>query len=69
MANKTLPPACEPAIRVQTPEKGNYSTMNRIYQGRVTKVEISAGKDEWKVSDDGEFALWQHHEFFQDAVN
>ena len=43
--------------------------MNRIYQGRVTKVEISVGNGEWKVSDDGEFALWQPHEFFQDAVN
>ncbi len=46
--------------------------MNRIYQGRVTKVEILNGK-----SADGQpqelpnwqSALWQHHELFQDAVN
>ena len=43
--------------------------MNRIYQGRVSKVEISDGKNEWKKLDDGESALWQHHEFFQDTVN
>lgn len=48
--------------------------MNRIYQGRVTKVEIPDGKDEhgnpkWKKLDDGEFALWHQHELFQDAVN
>ncbi len=48
--------------------------MNRIYQGRVSKIEIPDGKDEqgkpkWKKLDDGEHALWQHHEHFQDAVN
>ena len=48
--------------------------MNRIYQGRVSKVEIPDGKDEhgkpkWKRLDAGESALWQHHELFQDAVN
>jgi hypothetical protein len=43
--------------------------MNRIYQGRVSKVEISDGKSEWKKLDGGESALWQHHKFFQDAVN
>jgi hypothetical protein len=58
--------------------------MNRIYQGRVSKVEIPDGKDEqgnprWKKLDAGESALpvapkpseggWQHHELFQDAVN
>ena len=52
--------------------------MNRIYQGRVTNVEIVKGKDgkpepfdagpkvarqEWQD------ALWQHHQLFQDAVN
>ena len=43
--------------------------MNRIYQGRVTRVEITDGKDEWKNLPDGDSALWQHHELFQDAVN
>jgi hypothetical protein len=48
--------------------------MNRIYQGRVTAVEIPDGKDEqgnpkWKKLDDWQSALWQHHELFQDAVN
>ena len=48
--------------------------MNRIYQGKVTAVEIPDGKDEqgkpkWKKLDDGESALWQHHQLFQDAVN
>jgi hypothetical protein len=43
--------------------------MNRIYQGKVTAVEIPNGKDEWKKLDDGESAIWQHHQLFQDAVN
>ncbi len=43
--------------------------MNRIYQGRVSKVEIPDGKDEWKKLDGGESALWQHHQLFQDAGN
>lgn len=59
--------------------------MNRIYQGRVTKVQMpapaSAGqqvgrkkekraeKTDWIDLPDGEAALWRHHEVFQDAVN
>jgi hypothetical protein len=53
--------------------------MNRIYQGRVSAVEIpKAGtKNEWEPLDPdpklakqkAEDALWQHHELFQDAVN
>lgn len=48
--------------------------MNRIYQGKLTAVEIPDGKDEqdrpkWKKLDAAESALWQHHELFQDAVN
>jgi hypothetical protein len=43
--------------------------MNRIYQGRVSKVEIPDGKNEWKKLDDGESAPWQHHQLFQDAGN
>jgi hypothetical protein len=57
--------------------------MNRIYQGRVSKVQIldpeknSNSPDRWKeLSSDsreacrlGEEMLWQHHELFQDAVN
>ena len=49
--------------------------MNRIYQGKVTAVEIPDGKDEpgkplgyWSLSiGDSPKAL--HHELFQDAVN
>ncbi len=48
--------------------------MNRIYQGKVTKVEIPDGIDEsgktrWKPLDDWQSALWRHHVLFQDAVN
>ena len=53
--------------------------MNRIYQGRVSAVEIPKPgvKNEWEPLDaepkvarkKGEDALWQHHELFQDAVN
>jgi hypothetical protein len=47
--------------------------MNRIYQGRVTKVEVpkagTTGKREWEQLDTGEEALWHHHQCFQDAVN
>jgi hypothetical protein len=51
--------------------------MNRIYQGRVTSVEVAASKREFRpVSEDpkearriGESILWEHHELFQDAVN
>lgn len=59
--------------------------MNRIYQGRVTKVQMAVplsneeppgekkakpeNKVEWKDLDDGGGRLWQHHELFQDAVN
>lgn len=59
--------------------------MNRIYQGRVTKVQVQASgkpaepdgrkgaqkaqKTDWLDLPDGEAALWRHHELFQDAVN
>ncbi|PYL22723.1 MAG: hypothetical protein DMF44_10135, partial [Verrucomicrobia bacterium] len=48
--------------------------MNRIYQGKVTAMEIPNGKDErgqskWKKLDDWQSILWQHHQLFQDAVN
>lgn len=59
--------------------------MNRIYQGRVTKVQVQAPaksaepdgrkgtpktqKAEWIDLTEGESALWRHHELFQDAVN
>jgi hypothetical protein len=44
--------------------------MNRIYQGRVTKVEIFNGKNaEPQPLDNWEEKIWQHHELFQDAVN
>jgi hypothetical protein len=46
--------------------------MNRIYQGRVTKVEILNGKNadnQPQELPDWQSALWQHHELFQDGVN
>lgn len=50
--------------------------MNRIYQGRVSAVELADGKDFKPLDPDPEIArrrgeemLWQHHEVFQDAVN
>ncbi len=51
--------------------------MNRIYQGRVSNVEIPDGKDNWKpldpdpkiARDKWQALLWRHHELFQDAVN
>ncbi|MFA5264366.1 MAG: type V CRISPR-associated protein Cas12b [Opitutaceae bacterium] len=50
--------------------------MNRIYQGRVTAVELRDGS-QWKPFDPAprrnrelwSAALWGHHELFQDAVN
>ncbi len=42
--------------------------MNRIYQGKVTAVEIPDGKDEQGKPLDLD-VLWRHHELFQDAVN
>ena len=52
--------------------------MNRIYQGKVTNVEILKGKDGQPEPFDADpklarqkwqDALWQHHQLFQDAVN
>jgi len=44
--------------------------MNRIYQGKVTYVEILTGKAaEAKPLEAWADKLWQHHELFQDAVN
>ena len=49
--------------------------MNRIYQGRVTRVEKlkpgANGKsnEDWQPLDNWEDTLWQHHVLFQDAVN
>jgi len=49
--------------------------MNRIYQGRVTRVETAnpdknAQPDQrWLPLPDWETKLWQHHKLFQDAVN
>ena len=37
--------------------------MNRIYQGRVTRVETL---DEQELP---KSVLWEHHKLFQDAVN
>lgn len=48
--------------------------MNRIYQGRVTNVQLAkAGTKqkevEWEALPNWEEALWNHHQLFQDAVN
>ena len=47
--------------------------MNRIYQGRVTRVEVSrsaTGSDSpWGPAPGNDELLWQHHALFQDAVN
>ncbi len=48
-----------------------HPAMNRIYQGRVSSVQISKPgvKNEWDPLPDWQDALWGHHELFQDAVN
>jgi hypothetical protein len=44
--------------------------MNRIYQGRVSKVEIPGDKENpWQPLPNWQDILWHHHELFQDAVN
>jgi len=46
--------------------------MNRIYQGRVSKVEIPKPGDKenpWQPLPNWQDILWKHHELFQDAVN
>lgn len=57
--------------------------MNRIYQGRVSRVQTlrpigdcnckptqhGTKPEHWTDLPDGEAALWAHHELFQDAVN
>ncbi|MDI6739356.1 MAG: hypothetical protein QME74_03220 [Candidatus Edwardsbacteria bacterium] len=49
--------------------------MNRIYQGKVTRVEIlkpdakGTSSDDWVLLENWKTALWRHHELFQDAVN
>ena len=43
--------------------------MNRIYQGRVSKVEIPGDKENpWQPLPNWQDIRWQHHELFQDAV-
>lgn len=49
--------------------------MNRIYQGRVSSVQVlQFGKkgnlpDDWLPAPQGDEHLWQHHALFHDAVN
>lgn len=48
--------------------------MNRIYFGKACLVEVANGKSDpgklaWTKRDGWQRDLWQHHEFFQDAVN
>ena len=49
----------------------SLKTVNRIYQGRVVKVEIKNSKKEndWEEYKDWETLLLNHHEVFQSAVN
>jgi len=56
---------------LHNPSSEHPAPMNRIYQGRVTSVEVlkSGTKNEWEPLPDWQGALWQHHELFQDAVN
>ena len=43
--------------------------MNRIYQGRVARVETLGKGSADQLLNDWPKVLWQHHELFQDAVN
>ncbi len=49
--------------------------MNRIYQGRVSKVQVlkpgakGDATEDWQDLENWPAALWQHHELFQIAVN
>lgn len=45
--------------------------MNRIYQGRVSKIQFlqPESRKEWSEPQKDLAPLWQHHELFQDAVN
>ncbi|HEX5221792.1 MAG TPA: hypothetical protein VFZ59_19665 [Verrucomicrobiae bacterium] len=59
--------------------KEKEASMNRIYQGRVSNVEILSGNKDnpWQPFDPDpkvarqkwQEALWQHHQLFQDALN
>ncbi|MDP2136266.1 MAG: type V CRISPR-associated protein Cas12b [Candidatus Didemnitutus sp.] len=62
-------PRSEPEPRLVN--TANRSAMNRIYQGRVSSVQIPKPgvKNEWDPLPNWQDALWQHHELFQDAVN
>jgi hypothetical protein len=51
-------------------------SLNRIYQGRISKVEIVNpspaavdNSDQWSPLPDWQEKLWSHHVLFQDAVN
>ena len=43
-------------------------TVNRIYQGRIVKVELKNNTD-WEEYKNWQSLLLNHHEIFQDAVN
>lgn len=43
--------------------------MNRIYQGRVTRIEELRTDGTESLIDDCHTVLWKHHQLFQDAVN
>lgn len=47
--------------------------MNRIYQGRVSAVEVdratAKNTTDWQPAPGGDENLWRHHALFQDAIN
>lgn len=47
--------------------------LNRIYQGRVSRVEFDqsskSNHPNWQPAPGGDDPLWQHHALFQDAIN
>jgi len=48
--------------------------MNRIYQGKITVIEVLEGQNKsdnanWKKLEGWQTAIWDHHEIFQDAIN
>lgn len=47
--------------------------MNRIYQGRVSAVEVDCSSQKnapaWQPAAGSDELLWQHHALFQDAIN
>jgi hypothetical protein len=56
-----------PACEIRYSDNNQKGNMNRIYQGKVTAVEIPALG--YRLSHIGHSPKALHHELFQDAVN